>query len=128
MADDPLATVTDDDADKIGVAGDNDADGGTTVGLEDIVFLMRKDKVTLVRLLRHFSFKDAVPSLHTTMNQEPTQQQQAEPTKSKRVKICVDFLNRIDSSGELISSFTEDFVDEIKHNRNLVSQRRFFMS
>lgn len=113
-----------------------------SVGLEEILFLLRKNKVMLVRLLRHLSFKDALPSTGgmiqpaTLAGDELLQpvglaaelsQTSADmkPQQTKRVKLCYDFLTSIDQTGELVSAFSEDFFDEIKHQRNLV--RRFLV-
>lgn len=104
--------------------------------MEEIVFLMRKDRLKLVRLLRHLSLKDNAPNLgsltgmtaaeeHSVLYGHEGQEvgmpsHQDVGTKTKRIKICFDFLSSIDQNGELLSAFSEDSFDEIKHKRNLV--------
>ena len=151
------------------------------IGLEDFLFLLRKDKVKLCRLLRHFSLKDMrnrmsseqqwttsvdQPSsvfgetgaldagctldfdeeelLNALISEQKTNQtqdafyttkQQTQqpdnpttnkatifPQPAKRLKLCLDFLASIDQTGELDRYLQEDqFFDELKHNRMLVS-------
>ncbi|RWS14968.1 transcription initiation protein SPT3-like protein [Dinothrombium tinctorium] len=110
--------------------------GSQYVGLEDILFLMRKDKVKLVRLFRYLSIKDMKATLlrGTGIEDESVedcgsnceasiQPLEAKPQQTKRVKLCYDFLSSIDQTGELLSVFDDDFFDEIKYRRNLRVER-----
>ena len=45
------------------------------------------------------------------------------PQQTKRVKICYDFLSSIDSSGALLVVFDENFVDGVKNERNIRTDR-----
>ena len=48
------------------------------------------------------------------------------PQPTKRLKLCLDFLESIDQTGELDRYLQEDqFFDELKHNRMLVSNGFF---
>ena len=85
--------------------------GGDEIGLEDCIFVLRKNKVKLARLLRALSIKD----MRVVDGDEL-----AEKGK-KRVKLCYDFLAKIDQTGQLLNAFDEDFFDEIKHERNMAS-------
>lgn len=163
------------------------------IGLEDFLFLLRKDKVKLCRLLRHFNLKDMrnrmsseqwtgddqTPTLDETVSsldagctmdfdeeellnalileQKSSQpqdsfyssaiassavQQPSDPNSpttggkatvfpqpAKRLKLCLDFLASIDQTGELDRYLQEDqFFDELKHNRMMVSRERFCLS
>lgn len=59
---------------------------------------------------------------HHQEDQRHLHQLQQQPTK--RLKICMDFLrSTLDQSGQLIRAFSDEFFDEIKHKRALVSTR-----
>lgn len=91
-----------------------------------------------MRLLRHLSLKDTASNLGslagiTTLDQSALfghdgamhgmqKADHQEPgAKTKRIKICYDFLSSIDHSGQLTAAFSEDCFDDIKYKRNLVS-------
>ncbi|XP_041351800.1 transcription initiation protein SPT3 homolog [Gigantopelta aegis] len=93
------------------------------IGMEDFLFLLRKDKVKLLRLLQYMEVKDLKTSALKGVDeeQESTEQVTAgektvQPTRKRR-KICYDFLSSIDGTGELLALFDEDRVDHIKHER-----------
>lgn len=68
----------------------------------------------------HHHHEDQRQHLHPLLLQHQHQQQQPPPTK--RLKICMDFLrSTLDQSGQLIRAFSDEFFDEIKHKRALVS-------
>lgn len=104
------------------------------LGLEDILFLMRKNKVKLARLFKYLAIKDMRPACARTnigdqddsveglKNNLDNSLGSIDPKlqSTKRVKLCYDFLSSIDQTGDLLSAFDEDFFDEIKHERNLV--------
>lgn len=57
---------------------------------------------------------------HQEEQRQHLHQLQQQPTK--RLKICMDFLrSTLDQSGQLIRAFSDEFFDEIKHKRALVS-------
>ncbi|KAI1294980.1 Transcription initiation protein SPT3 -like protein [Halotydeus destructor] len=107
--------------------------GSRTVSIEEILFLIRKDRSRLVRLLRHLHFKDSAPSggggqaspeldlealLSGLPPSGPGSGQDLAPRR-KRLKICSDFLSSIDDTGQLVSALELEQFDEIKHRRNL---------
>lgn len=104
--------------------------GAKLIGVEDILFLMRKDKVKLSRLLRYMDMKDIKASIHrsssvddddaadTATDVKPLQ------TQGKRRKICYEFLSSIDQTGELLDLFEDDAVDDIKYERLLRADLR----
>lgn len=100
-----------------------------SIGLEDILFLMRKDKVKLARLIRYLVVKD-FKSSSSSIEEEVdgsaaiSSALAESKTMSKRKKLCFEFLASIDQTGELLAVFDEDFFDEIRYKRNLV---RFFL-
>ncbi|CAH1799772.1 unnamed protein product [Owenia fusiformis] len=90
------------------------------VGIEDFLFLLRKDKVKLRRLIRYMDLKDLRTSLVKPGEEEDVQEQgEGRPPIRKRKKLCFDFINSIDQTGELLSVFEDSGVDEIKHQRLL---------
>ncbi|KAK3583908.1 hypothetical protein CHS0354_033685 [Potamilus streckersoni] len=93
------------------------------IGLEDILFLMRKDKIKLRRLLRLLQLKDtkSVALQGTSVDEEDASDLSADkvlPVK-KRKKMCMDFLSSIDQTGELTSLFDDDTPDDVKNERLL---------
>lgn len=105
------------------------------VGLEDILFLMRKDKVKLGRLFRYLAVKDMkaavvrnsgvdeadiIEGMPASTESSGLQPSEPKTQHTKRVKLCYDFLSSIDETGEILSAFDEDFFDDVKLERNLV--------
>lgn len=94
--------------------------GSRSVGIEEILFLMRKDKRKLVRLIRHLKFRDATPAAgHAVDDLFASEPPDVKPSL-QRVQICRDFLATIDTNGDLLTVFDDEFFDEIKHERNMV--------
>lgn len=88
----------------------------TTIGAEDILFLLRKDKSKLVRLINHLYVKD----IKQTFNDGNTTDVKAfDATKSqtRRVKICYDYMCQLDEFGEYKKVFNQALFDEIKNQR-----------
>ncbi|KAL3882374.1 hypothetical protein ACJMK2_028726 [Sinanodonta woodiana] len=95
------------------------------IGLEDILFVMRKDKIKLQRLLRLLQLKDtkSVALRGTSVDEEDASDLSAGtqyflPVKQRK-KICMDFLSSIDQTGELTSLLDNDSPDEVKNERLL---------
>ncbi|XP_074660691.1 transcription initiation protein SPT3 homolog isoform X2 [Tubulanus polymorphus] len=89
-----------------------------SISLEDFLFLLRKDKVKLRRLIRYMSLKD----LKMTKTEDEDSEATGVELKGhprKRKKICQDFLSTIDHTGELSSLCDDDSIDDIKHERAL---------
>lgn len=94
---------------------------GRFIGVEDLLFLMRKDKVKLRRLLRYMDLKDLKSLAMKGIDEEDAIEQgdkSGVPMKRRR-KQCYDFLSSIDQTGELMALFDDDGTDEIKHERLL---------
>ncbi|XP_048770839.2 transcription initiation protein SPT3 homolog isoform X2 [Ostrea edulis] len=95
---------------------------GRFIGIEDLLFLLRKDKVKLRRLLRYMDVKDqrsmALKGVSDEGEEEQGGDKVAQPFK-KRQKICYDFLSSIDSTGELVALMEDDGTDEVKRERLL---------
>ncbi|XP_052242615.1 transcription initiation protein SPT3 homolog [Dreissena polymorpha] len=100
--------------------------GTKTLGLEDFLFLMRKDKVKLRRLLRYMHLKDKKAQLHkaSSLDEEDATETDIKPaTTGRRRKTCYEFLSSIDQTGELCALFEDEEEDEIKYERCYQSQR-----
>ncbi|XP_033125679.1 transcription initiation protein SPT3 homolog [Anneissia japonica] len=95
--------------------------GGRFIGIEDFLYLMRLDRVRLRRLLRFLSFKDN--KLLKTLSDEEDPSESAfgvdsKPTNtSKRQRIAYEFLSMIDQTGEFVSLFEDDGIDQVKQER-----------
>ncbi|XP_065293808.2 transcription initiation protein SPT3 homolog isoform X4 [Dermacentor albipictus] len=108
--------------------------GSKAVAIEDILFLMRKDKVKLSRLVRYLELKSMQGYIYSKL---PTDDEEATAAalasaesavadvklegapQFKRTKICRDFISFIDQTGELADVFSESIFDEVKHEREM---------
>ncbi|XP_071112507.1 transcription initiation protein SPT3 homolog [Haliotis cracherodii] len=90
------------------------------IAMEDFLFLLRKDKIKLRRLLKYMEVKDLKTSTLRSGGFEDEETadsaDKSQPVRKRR-RICYDFLASIDNTGELLALFDEDGVDEIKHER-----------
>uniref|UniRef100_T1JGH6 Uncharacterized protein n=1 Tax=Strigamia maritima TaxID=126957 RepID=T1JGH6_STRMM len=93
--------------------------GVRTIGLEDIIFMFRKDKAKLSRLLRYLNVKDLKSSTSVKSAENLMDEGDASSPVKKHVKLCQDFIATIDETGELLSLFDEELVDEVKLERDL---------
>lgn len=102
------------------------------IGLEELIFLLRRDKQKLSRLFRYLAIKDKAQTLKSRSVDEPnnsadflgvnsTNLSDEATNQSKRIKLCYDFVKSIDQTGELLEAFEKDFFDPVKHDRSLVS-------
>ncbi|XP_077540358.1 transcription initiation protein SPT3 homolog isoform X3 [Haemaphysalis longicornis] len=119
--------------------------GSKCLGVEDVLFLLRKDKVKLGRLIRYLEHKslqgyvfsrlpmdeDDVPSAPLVSPEagEGPSSSSADPNSAgsprfKRTKICRDFIASIDQTGELASVFTDSFLDGVKQERDTRADAR----
>lgn len=90
-----------------------------TIGMEDVLFLLRKDKSKLVRLINHLYVKDIKSSLNDgSLNQtEMRMYDVSRSQQTKRVKVCYDYLSQLDEFGEYKKVFNQALYDEIKNQR-----------
>lgn len=91
----------------------------SVIGAEDILFLLRKDKSKLVRLINHLYVKDIKSSISDGTS-NPAELRMYDVTRnqqSRRVKICYDYLNQLDEFGEYKKVFNQALFDEIKNQR-----------
>lgn len=99
--------------------------GAKLIGVEDILFLMRRDKVKLRRLLRYMDMKDMKAAIHRSASVDEEESAEnadtkpAQPTTGKRRKVCYEFLSTIDQTGELLDLFEDEAQDDVKYERLL---------
>lgn len=96
------------------------------IGLEEFLYLLRKDKIKLKRFLQYMGLKDLKAiALKGAEEEESPETTDKPPPAKKRSRMCHDFLSSIDQTGELISLFEDlDEKDEIKHERLLRAELR----
>ncbi|CAL7937679.1 unnamed protein product [Xylocopa violacea] len=90
---------------------------GICISAEDLVFLLRKDKVKLQRLLKYLELKEFKASLHKTIDNELPEDiiQDENGEKSKNKGPLQSFLDLINNTGELLEDAST--VDEVKQQR-----------
>uniref|UniRef100_A0A2C9K1X9 Transcription initiation protein SPT3 homolog n=1 Tax=Biomphalaria glabrata TaxID=6526 RepID=A0A2C9K1X9_BIOGL len=105
--------------------------GEKQISIEDILFLLRKDKAKLKRILKYYEVRDMKNIIKNTISAadeskvDPSAIQFQEKVLfdkkmlSKNRQICYDFLSAIDQTGELIDLFTNNEIDHVKHERML---------
>ncbi|XP_069687974.1 transcription initiation protein SPT3 homolog [Periplaneta americana] len=100
--------------------------GVKCVGPEDILFLLRKDRVKIQRLLKYLAVRDLKSNINNVLGESSVegdlQLDTSLGTGKKRSRLCLDFLQSIDQTGELTdtSSFP---IDIVKYERNVRAER-----
>ncbi|XP_071393162.1 transcription initiation protein SPT3 homolog isoform X2 [Centroberyx affinis] len=102
--------------------------GSRVISAEDILFQMRRDKVS--RLLKYLQFRDYKSKLLKSMEEEDTQQDTdkwgagvaggaggAAGGNQRRQRLAQDFLMWMDQTGELLSLAERQEVDPVKQER-----------
>ncbi|XP_062303618.1 transcription initiation protein SPT3 homolog isoform X1 [Osmerus eperlanus] len=91
--------------------------GSRVISAEDILFVMRKDKRKLARLLRYMQFRDYKSKvLKNIEDEEPLESDRSTVAGgNKRQRLMVDFLSWVDQTGEFLS--LTNTLDEIKQER-----------
>ncbi|XP_023249268.1 transcription initiation protein SPT3 homolog [Seriola lalandi dorsalis] len=105
--------------------------GSRVISAEDILFLMRRDKRKVARLLKYLQFRDYKSKLLKTLEDEETPQEtdrwgaQGAPGTAggvaggnhRRQRLAHDFLAWMDQTGELLSLAERQEVDPVKQER-----------
>ncbi|XP_008320728.1 transcription initiation protein SPT3 homolog isoform X2 [Cynoglossus semilaevis] len=97
--------------------------GSRVISAEDILFLMRRDKRKVARLLKYLQFRDYKSKLMKTLEDDDTPQETDRGASSaaggtqKRQKLAQDFLVWMDQTGELLSLAERHEVDPVKQER-----------
>ncbi|XP_058796211.1 transcription initiation protein SPT3 homolog [Phymastichus coffea] len=87
------------------------------VSSEDFLFLLRKDKVKLQRLVNYLKLKEFKTSMYKTLDSDldPFTDISRDDETSKTP--FMKFLNHIDNTGELLND--KNLVDHVKHRRSM---------
>ncbi|XP_063223740.1 transcription initiation protein SPT3 homolog isoform X2 [Bacillus rossius redtenbacheri] len=97
--------------------------GAKTIAPEDIVFLLRRDRVRMNRLLRYLDVKDMKCKLaHTASVTTGIEEALPETPVKKHRKALMEYLESIDVTGELTDKSHRPF-DVVKHERNVRADR-----
>ncbi|XP_040283218.1 transcription initiation protein SPT3 homolog isoform X1 [Bufo bufo] len=93
--------------------------GARVISAEDLLFLMRRDKKKLKRLLKYMVFRDYKSKVLKGVEEEDLEAEKlaANNNANKRQKLAQDFLNSIDQTGELLALMEDDEIDEVKQER-----------
>ncbi|KAM5263553.1 transcription initiation protein SPT3 homolog isoform 2-T2 [Ctenodactylus gundi] len=100
--------------------------GARVISAEDLLFLMRKDKKKLRRLLRYMFLRDYKSKIIKGMDEDELLEEKLSGSGSahKRQKIDQDFLSSIDQTGELLAVLEDEEVDEVKQERMERAERQ----
>lgn len=96
--------------------------GSRVISAEDILFLMRRDKRKVARLLKYLQFRDYKSKLLRTVEEEEPQQEADRWSGStggaqRRQRLAQDFLVWMDQTGELLTLADRQEVDPVKQER-----------
>ncbi|XP_063771283.1 transcription initiation protein SPT3 homolog isoform X2 [Pseudophryne corroboree] len=92
--------------------------GARVISAEDLLFLMRRDKKKLKRLLKYMGFRDYKSKILKGIEDDDLEEKLAASSNTnKRQKLAQDFLNTIDQTGELLALMEDDEIDEVKQER-----------
>uniref|UniRef100_A0A665UMK6 SPT3 homolog, SAGA and STAGA complex component n=1 Tax=Echeneis naucrates TaxID=173247 RepID=A0A665UMK6_ECHNA len=99
--------------------------GSRVISAEDILFLMRRDKRKVARLLKYLQFRDYKSKLLKSLEEEEISQETdrwGAPTgatggNQRRQRLAQDFLAWMDQTGELLSLSDRQDVDPVKQER-----------
>ncbi|XP_005922538.1 transcription initiation protein SPT3 homolog isoform X1 [Maylandia zebra] len=92
--------------------------GSRVISPEDILFLMRRDKRKLARLLKYLQFRDYKSKILKTLEDEDTQAESGPAgANQRRQRLAQDFLVWMDQTGELLSLAERQEIDPIKQER-----------
>ncbi|XP_015201391.1 transcription initiation protein SPT3 homolog isoform X3 [Lepisosteus oculatus] len=93
--------------------------GARVISAEDILFLMRKDKKKIRRLLKYMIFRDYKSKIVKSVDDEDLLEADKFSSSSvnKRQKLAHDFLSSIDQTGDFLALLEDDDVDEVKQER-----------
>lgn len=99
--------------------------GARVISAEDILFLMRKDKKKVRRLLKYMQFRDYKSKiLKSIEDEDPLDSDKLSTNANKRQKLAQDFLASIDQTGEFLALLDEEEIDEVKQERLERSERQ----
>ncbi|XP_026539511.1 transcription initiation protein SPT3 homolog isoform X1 [Notechis scutatus] len=98
--------------------------GARVISAEDLIFLMRKDKKKLRRLLKYMFFRDYKSKVVKGIDEDDLLEDKFSSNTNKRQKTAQDFLISIDQTGELLALFEDDEIDDVKQERMERAERQ----
>ncbi|XP_060641458.2 transcription initiation protein SPT3 homolog isoform X1 [Anolis sagrei] len=98
--------------------------GARVISAEDLIFLMRKDKKKLKRLLKYMFFRDYKSKVVKGIEEDDLLEDKFSSGTNKRKKIAQDFLISIDQTGELLALLEDDEIDDVKQERMERAERQ----
>ncbi|XP_056674312.1 transcription initiation protein SPT3 homolog isoform X3 [Monodelphis domestica] len=100
--------------------------GARVISPEDLLFLMRKDKKKLKRLLKYMFFRDYKSKIVKGIEEDDLLEDKFSSSSNvnKRQKVAQDFLHSIDQTGELLAMFEDDEIDDVKQERMERAERQ----
>ncbi|XP_049591152.1 transcription initiation protein SPT3 homolog [Syngnathus scovelli] len=98
--------------------------GSRVIAVEDILFLMRRDKRKVTRLLKYLQFRDYKSKLLKGLDDDDGQQEQGAGllatvggSNQRRQRLAQDYLLWLDHTGELLSLAERQEMDPVKQER-----------
>ncbi|KAG5857431.1 hypothetical protein ANANG_G00019390 [Anguilla anguilla] len=92
--------------------------GARVISAEDLLFLMRKDKKKVRRLLKYMQFRDYKSKiLKSIEDEDPLDSDKYSSNINKRQRLAQDFLASIDQTGEFLALLDEEEIDEVRQER-----------
>lgn len=100
--------------------------GARVISAEDLLFLMRKDKKKLRRLLKYMFIRDYKSKIIKGLDEDDLLEEKLSGSSStnKRQKIAQDLINSIDQTGELLAMFEDNELDDVKQERMERAERQ----
>ncbi|XP_062813122.1 transcription initiation protein SPT3 homolog isoform X2 [Anolis carolinensis] len=98
--------------------------GARVISAEDLIFLMRKDKKKLRRLLKYMFFRDYKSKVVKGIEEDDLLEDKFSSGTNKRQKIAQDFIASIDQTGELLALLEDDEIDDVKQERMERAERQ----
>ncbi|XP_069879714.1 transcription initiation protein SPT3 homolog isoform X3 [Dipodomys merriami] len=100
--------------------------GARVISAEDLLFLIRKDKKKLRRLLKYMFIRDYKSKIVKGIDEDDLLEEKLSGSSNtnKRQKIAQDFLTSIDQTGELLAMFEDEEIDDVKQERMERAERQ----
>ncbi|XP_072292725.1 transcription initiation protein SPT3 homolog isoform X2 [Eucyclogobius newberryi] len=89
--------------------------GSRVISAEDIIFVMRRDKGKVARLLKYLQFRDYKSKLLKTLEDEEPQLESG--GAQRRQRLAQDYLQWMDQTGELLALAEKSEPDPVKQER-----------
>lgn len=100
--------------------------GARVISAEDLLFLMRKDKKKLRRLLKYMFIRDYKSKIIKGIDEDDLLEEKLSGSSgtNKRQKIAQDLITSIDQTGELLAMFEDNELDDVKQERMERAERQ----